>query len=255
MNYEQVKIRHVKRAIAECDRLGEQQFLEKYEFGKPTVYYLVDEGRPYPPKAIAGVANGYASGTFLTGSTSMGGWSGANKLFKRLDLPVLTIADFRKLSLSSGFGQIDVHSTLEKLSHDFPDFVPDNIVDARVMELRNIAARQGQAAFRKRLMKAYRGACAITKTKISGILQAAHIIPFMGNQTNHVQNGILLRSDIHDLFDQGLINIDPKDYIVKLSRELKESEYAKYEGIRLNLPEIVNARPSKDALQLRFYHK
>jgi HNH endonuclease len=252
--YEKVELEHVRRAMDDYESLGEEEFLKRYEFGKPTRYYLVDRGRSYPPKAIAGVANGYATGDFLTGQTSMGGRSGANKLFRRLGLRIIPIKDFQEPKRSGDSGRNDAQKVTEKLPDGISDFVPSNIEDARKMISQTIAARQGQAAFRKKLMEAYRGACAITNSKISSVLQAAHIIPFKGLETNHVQNGLLLRADIHDLFDLGLINIDPEGYVIRLSMELKGSEYSEYEGVQINLPAEISSQPNKEALKNRCNH-
>lgn len=48
----------VKQAIAEFDRLGRDEFLRKYGFGRSVRYYLMYEGRPYDSKAILGAAHG-----------------------------------------------------------------------------------------------------------------------------------------------------------------------------------------------------
>ncbi|MBA3596224.1 MAG: HNH endonuclease [Methylibium sp.] len=100
-------------------------------------------------------------------------------------------------------------------------------------------------------MAAYRGRCAISGCAVSAILEAAHIVPYLGDHTNHVQNGILLRADIHSLFDLGLITIAPDTYSVTLAPELIGSEYAALEGQRLSLPADKNFCPSTDALRQR----
>jgi HNH endonuclease len=65
--------------------------------------------------------------------------------------------------------------------------------------------RQDQRYFRTRLLAAYGSRCAVTGTAVPQVLQVAHIDPYEGMPTNVVSNGILLRADIHDLFDQGLV--------------------------------------------------
>ena len=64
-----------------------------------------------------------------------------------------------------------------------------------------VALRQGQPQFRKSLLTAYRSRCAITGTAVESVLEAAHIWPHKGEQTNEVWNGLLLRADLHTLFD------------------------------------------------------
>ena len=80
-------------------------------------------------------------------------------------------------------------------------------------------------------------------------LEACHIYPYMGPKTNHPQNGIILRSDLHSLYDQNLIYID-KNYIIRLSDRLKiSSQYSFLEGQKIkNLPKDKDKRPSKDSI-------
>ena len=68
-----------------------------------------------------------------------------------------------------------------------------------------------------------------------------------GGYTNHVTNGILLRSDIHILFDLGLIGVD-KNYGILVKAELAGSEYEKLQGVKLFIPKADRDRPSPEAL-------
>ena len=68
--------------------------------------------------------------------------------------------------------------------------------------------RRGQSVFRKQLLAAYNGQCAITRCDVEDVLEAAHIISYKGEETNHIGNGLLLRADIHTLFDLGLLAVD-----------------------------------------------
>jgi putative restriction endonuclease len=77
-------------------------------------------------------------------------------------------------------------------------------------DLRLVAPRLGQQAFKAVVLTAYQRRCAITGAKIQPTLQAAHIRPVSCDGQNRVDNGLLLRSDIHTLFDLGYIGIDPK---------------------------------------------
>ncbi|MFP3681359.1 HNH endonuclease signature motif containing protein, partial [Pseudomonas sp. SIMBA_041] len=61
--------------------------------------------------------------------------------------------------------------------------------------------------------------------KVIEILEAAHISPYRGVKDNHQSNGLLLRADIHTLFDLNLIAINPKSFEVELSSNLLTSEY------------------------------
>lgn len=89
--------------------------------------------------------------------------------------------------------------------------------------------RQGQQKFRNKLISNYQKRCAITGIEIPG-LEAAHIKPYFicrKNEKIDPKNGLLLRADIHTLFDLGLITIQP-DYIVKVEEPLLSSPYAIY---------------------------
>ncbi|SPB17027.1 hypothetical protein NOV72_04226 [Caballeronia novacaledonica] len=86
------------------------------------------------------------------------------------------------------------------------------------------------------------------------VLEAAHICGYMGPQTNDIQNGLLLRADLHTLYDRALIAIDPATHAVSIAPELRESEYASLEGHLLRIPKNPQHRPSREALQIHWMH-
>jgi hypothetical protein len=69
----------------------------------------------------------------------------------------------------------------------------------------DISRRQGGGKFRQKLLDAYGRRCAITGCDADDTLEAAHIRTYEGSDDNDMRNGILLRADIHTLFDLGLI--------------------------------------------------
>ncbi|MBD9541434.1 HNH endonuclease [Ensifer sp. ENS04] len=98
--------------------------------------------------------------------------------------------------------------------------------------------RPEQIQFRNRLMKLYNARCCLTQTSIVAVLQAAHISPHYkgGRGVNHTDNGLLLRSDIHDLFDRKLLSIDPSALTVHLAPVVARSpEYAHLQGKKVHL--------------------
>jgi len=113
--------------------------------------------------------------------------------------------------------------------------------------------RLGQGAFRVLVTDAYLRQCAISGEKTLPVLEAVHIKPYAENGPNHVQNGILLRSDIHKLFDKGYITIAP-DFRVEVSKRIKEDFgngkiYYQYHGQKLSvIPKRVEELPAKDYL-------
>lgn len=142
-------------------------------------------------------------------------------------------------------GKVSAETTLDV-------FDPSSIEDGRKTVLAYVARRQGQEQFRNSLIKSYGGRCAVTGCDTSDVLQAAHIMPYLGPSTNHPTNGILLRGDIHTLFDLNLIRIDPLNYKIILSPALRYSSYSDLEGRFLSLPATLTMRPSRNALQSRW---
>ena len=132
------------------------------------------------------------------------------------------------------------------------DFSPSSMVDARKKIVAEVVRRGGQSKFRSCLIQAYEGKCAITGCDALDALEAAHITPYMGNDSNHLQNGLLLRADIHSLFDLGLLAIDPASMKVVLSGQLLETSYAELMGKSVRLPSIEGFRPSKEAIKSHY---
>ncbi|MBT5215860.1 HNH endonuclease [Candidatus Woesearchaeota archaeon] len=94
--------------------------------------------------------------------------------------------------------------------------------------------RKGQPKFRKNLLKLYSSKCVITNCAIKEVLEAAHIEKHAETGINHSSNGLLLRSDIHSLFDSNKIKINPDDYTVEVDKSLKSSDYWQYNGKKIN---------------------
>ncbi len=143
--------------------------------------------------------------------------------------------------------QIEIEKLVNKVSKQ--PFNPENILDQRKKIIASIHQRQGQGGFRDGLIAAHQK-CMVTGYQLTQILEAAHIYPYQGPATNHISNGLLLRSDIHTLFDQGLLAIDTENMSIILSSELNGTEYEKYVNQRLHLPEDERLHPNKEALDL-----
>lgn len=135
-------------------------------------------------------------------------------------------------------------------TRDRPDggsHVPPGDLDTRDKILTSINSRRGQGAFRTKLLKAYTERCAISGSIVVEILEAAHIRPYRGAHTHRVSNGILLRADIHTLFDLFLVTVDP-DYVVRVSPDLAGTEYADFEGKSIRLPKRRADQPAPENL-------
>jgi hypothetical protein len=128
-------------------------------------------------------------------------------------------------------------------------FDPKNIKEAREWVQRRINLRRGQPEFRTKLLNAYSRRCAITGCNCPDALEAAHILPYRGQDTNHIQNGILLRSDVHTLFDLGKIGINPVTHKVIVSKSLSGTAYARLKGKKVRFPSRSGIRPNAEVLR------
>jgi hypothetical protein len=135
-------------------------------------------------------------------------------------------------------------------SDDDP-FDPTDLEDARERISREITRRRGQRAFREGLLRAYEGRCAITGCDVKDVLEAAHIVPYLGPLTNRTDNGLLLRADLHTLFDCGLISIDAQTRSVVVADRLLATDYASLNGKALRTPTTAADAPSAHALARR----
>lgn len=115
-----------------------------------------------------------------------------------------------------------------------------------------VRPRLGQGGFRVAVMDAYGRACAITTEHSLPVLEAAHIRPYAENGEHDVRNGLLLRSDIHRLFDRGYVTITP-DLRFRVSPRLRHDyangrTYYALDGQRISTPADPRLHPSREAL-------
>jgi predicted restriction endonuclease len=145
------------------------------------------------------------------------------------------------------------HPAIESMSDELPDTselidsekpkIPNNTFkkskvteleeDQRETIIRSQKQRIGQSEFRKLVLLAYNEKCCVTDCQESSLLEAAHIIPYMGTQSNIVKNGLCLRVDIHKLFDKFLISINPETLSVLVSNRVKDEYYIALHGKKL----------------------
>lgn len=121
--------------------------------------------------------------------------------------------------------------------------------DMRVRRLQLVALRQGQTRFRAELLRAYGRKCAISGSAVDAVLEAAHIAPHKGEHTNFVANGLLLRADLHTLFDLNLIAIEVDSHRVRVAPELMSSTYADFDGALITTPAELDQQPLPERLQ------
>jgi putative restriction endonuclease len=121
-------------------------------------------------------------------------------------------------------------------------------------------ARLGQGAFRVLVTDAYQRRCAVTGEKTLPVLEAAHIKPYACEGPHRVQNGLLLRSDLHKLFDLGYVTVTP-EFDMEVSSKLREDwsngrEYYAWHGKKLtHLPVEQFLQPARDFLRWHNEHR
>jgi putative restriction endonuclease len=116
-----------------------------------------------------------------------------------------------------------------------------------------VLPRVGQGSFRVVVTDAYDRRCAITGERTLPVLDAAHIKPYSVTGEHRVSNGLLLRSDLHRLFDRGYVTVRP-DFKIQVSRRIREEFengrlYYAMDGSTLRLPSRREFRPDPMALE------
>lgn len=139
----------------------------------------------------------------------------------------------------------------DSVSGDFPD--PEAIEDARQRVRAEIVRRQGQATWRKALLEAHNFRCDISRWDVESGLEAAHIIAYRGSHSNELRNGLILRADLHHLFDLGQIAIEPGyPCSIHVAKRLRDTMVGVFHGQQVHLPGEESGGPS---LKLLAYHR
>lgn len=144
------------------------------------------------------------------------------------------------------------------MEFEVSDWVPsDNwqeIRDSLPRSLQEGVDRPGSSAFRSLVLAEYQSTCAITRCETERAIDVAHIVPYHGNASDHIQNALPLRTDVHRLFDSGLIRIEfdvvNKLYVSKV-HEAAFPDYLEFDYLAIALPENVHSHPSKKALEIK----
>jgi len=126
----------------------------------------------------------------------------------------------------------------------------DDDYDARLRIYRQIVSRRGQSGFRAALLEAYRRRCAVTGCDAAAALEGAHLRPYRGPESNTVTNGLLLRADIHTLFDLRLLAPDPVTRTIVVSKLLAGTQYEALSTLQLADPVAAWQRPNQEVLEI-----
>lgn len=115
------------------------------------------------------------------------------------------------------------------------------VTSARYGAPQIVRLRLGQGAFRALVTEAYERRCVITSEKTLPVLEAAHVQPFNAGGPHEVANGLLLRSDLHRLYDLGYVTVEPDERRLLVSRRIRDEfekgrHYYALEGVMARLP-------------------
>jgi uncharacterized protein YjbI with pentapeptide repeats len=175
-------------------------------------------------------------------------WKSAINVKKAiLPAPVMSLILLQNESETDLVDYIEVNGTKTSLTFEEAKKQINKAINQR------FAGRHGQSKFRKDLLKAYNGRCVVTGCDIEAALEAAHIVPYCLTKDNNLLNGLLLRADLHTLFDFNLIFIDPNTRVVYLAHPLQQSD--SYRGLHryssIFPPTQRDYQPWLDALKWR----
>ena len=117
--------------------------------------------------------------------------------------------------------------------------------------------RLGQGLFRIVITDVYDKRCVVTGERTLPVLDAAHIKPYEIVQKHEVWNGLLMRSDLHRLFDDGYLSVDPNTRRIHVSRRIRDEfengkDYYRLEGTELREPNVTWARPNAENLEFHY---
>lgn len=158
--------------------------------------------------------------------------------------------------LISNTPRYNVQSSIQEINFDWASNLLDNIIqlepteadcddatlgteDQRKAVIRQIKQRRGQKAFRDSLI-AQSAKCAVSNCEIVDILEAAHITAYKNDTHNNISNGLLLRCDMHTLYDLDLFAIDPDSFVIYFAPQIRDKEYRKYHGKKLGVAYKIN---------------
>ncbi len=117
-----------------------------------------------------------------------------------------------------------------------------------------VTPRLGQGSFRLLIADSYQRRCTMTGERTLPALEAAHIHRYSRGGDHSLSNGLLLRSDLHKLFDLGYLSIEPNTLKIRVSGKIREEfengrDYYRLDGQQLRHPENPHAFPSLEKLK------
>ncbi len=164
---------------------------------------------------------------------------------------------YRYYDLDSGEGRAlwDRCREAARVMASRPYSEPAHVVEraARYGAPQLVLPRLGQGGFRIATLQAYGRACAVTGEHSLPALEAAHIRSYSAGGAHEVPNGILMRADVHRLFDRGYITVTP-ELVLQVSPRLERDfqngrSYYPYDGQTVRVPTVLADRPDPEYLE------
>lgn len=224
-------------------------------FAVPAKEELTDQSEATLASANAAAANSadavgltLAAVSELTVDELRKAWDNRPESFASLEAAAETLAILRSLNAETpekpSYRRMLQHELVLELEDALPSEIQAQVpapaaelallkVDRRSVRSQVSVIRPGQGSFRAAMLERYGGECCITGCTVDTLLEAAHIIPYRGDQTNDVTNGLLLRVDLHRLFDAHLVTINPRSLTVEVASSLNDAGYQAYNGKHL----------------------
>jgi putative restriction endonuclease len=164
-----------------------------------------------------------------------------------------TIVQGKAYDLTSDLGSRLWDQVLARLDLGQPIGTRSEFLDQPMFREGVVRLRLGQGTFRVLIADIYQRRCAVTGEKALPVLDAAHIQPVAYGGVHRIDNGLLLRSDIHTLFDRGYVTITPA-YRFLASRRLKADfdngeNYLQLNKAPIGVPPDFENRPSRELLE------
>lgn len=125
--------------------------------------------------------------------------------------------------------------------------------EPRYGEPTTVLPRLGQGSFRLIVTDSYNRRCAFTNSPVLHVLEAAHIRPYGLGGTHVPNNGLLIRQDLHTLFDRGYMTVTP-DHHIEVSSRIKQEfnngqEYYALHRAEIRVPQLTDRQPSAEFLK------
>ena len=160
------------------------------------------------------------------------------------------IVTFKSFDTDDAEGRALWHQVSQRMNWFAGSARPGEVV--RFGKPQIIQPRLGQGAFRVVVTDAYQRRCAVTGERTLPVLDAAHIHPYSEGGPHRVSNGLLLRRDLHKLFDDGYVTVSP-DLRFEVSQRIRDDyengrAYYALQGREIRVPDDPRQRPDDGAL-------